>query len=77
MSVNTTVLTVDEMDFGAGPQRTHVFVGCTHHVEGDTLHIVSKANGDRGNVAAFPPGVWRAVVRGQIANAPVALGGAA
>lgn len=69
--MNTTVITVGEVDFGAGAQRRHVFVGCTHHVDDTgTLHIVRKgAGGNSGNVAALAKGEWAAVVRGHIANA--------
>lgn len=75
--MNTIVLTVNEMDFGAGMQRRHTFVGCTHHIDAGTLHIVSQEQGQKGNVAAFAPGEWRGVVRGTVLRAMKAADGAA
>lgn len=61
--MNTIVTTVADIDYGAGPQTSHTFVDCRYKVdEVGALHIY---RGD-GNVAAFAPGEWQTVVRGEI-----------
>jgi len=67
--MNTIVLSVEPLDFGAGPQVRHTFVECTHHIDGGTLHIVSQDPRVKGNVAGFAPGEWRGVVRGTVVQA--------
>lgn len=67
--MNTTVITPEPLDFGAGPQTSHVFIGCAHHVDGvGTLHIIRKSSGERGNVAALAPGMWHAALCGEVVN---------
>lgn len=61
--MNTTVLTVDPVDYGAGPNRKQTFVGCKWHVDdAGTLHVVRQAG---GNCAAFARGMWRMVTDGS------------
>lgn len=65
--MNTTVITVDAADFGAGDCSRITFVDSKYVVDSDdgTLHVYS---GDVGNVGSFPRGSWRAVVRGDVAS---------
>lgn len=62
--MNTTVLTVDAVDFGVGPHEKQTFVDCKWHVDGaGTLYIVRERG--HGNAAAFAAGAWRAVTDGS------------
>lgn len=62
--MNTTVITADAHDFGAGPQHRHTFVDCRWHVDNaGTLHIV-RARGN-GNSAAFAAGAWVSATDGS------------
>lgn len=62
--MNTTVVTVDTYDFGAGPNQRQIFSNCKWHVDQGTVHIVRE--GGRGNVASFAPGAWRAVLSSDV-----------
>jgi hypothetical protein len=62
--MNTTVITVEEADFGVGLSDRVMFVDSKYTVdEQGFLHVFSE--GGVGNVASFPSGSWRAVVRGN------------
>lgn len=64
--MNTTVITFDQIDYGAGPSDRVTFVDSKYVVDTDdgTLHVY---RGD-GNVGSFPHGSWRAVVRGEVVS---------
>lgn len=63
--MDITVITVEPADYGVGESDRVTFVGSKYHVSEDgTLHI--QGGGHQGNVAAFPRGHWRAVVRGDL-----------
>lgn len=70
--MNTTVITTDEHDFGAGRDRRVEFVDCRWKVdERGALHIYQLVN--RGSasplnvpVAAFAPDAWLTVTNGSI-----------
>ena len=63
--MNTTVITAEPHDFGAGKDRRIEFVGCKWKVDDrGALHIF----GDRP-IAAFAPGAWLAATNGQINGA--------
>jgi hypothetical protein len=65
--MNTTVITVEETDFGVGTSDRVTFVDCSWHIdEHGTLHIVRE--GRKGNCGAFAHGSWRAVVEGEMFN---------
>lgn len=62
--MNTTVLTAEPVDFGAGPQARHTFVDCRWHVDDSgTLHSVRERG--QGNSAAFARGCWSSVSDGR------------
>lgn len=65
--MDTTVITVDDADFGAGDCTRITFVDSKYVIDTDdgTLHVY---RGDVGNVGSFPRGSWRAVVRGEIGS---------
>lgn len=63
--MDTIVITTDPADFGAGANDRVTFPRCTWHIDQGTLHI--KQEGDKGNCAAFAPGAWRSVARGNVA----------
>lgn len=61
--MNTTVITADPVDLGAGNHDRVTFVDCKWHVDpAGTLHIV---RGPGGNTAAFANGAWLAVTDGN------------
>lgn len=62
--MNTTVITVDAFDFGAGWNHRQIFPGCKWHVDNGTVHIVRESG--RGNVASFAAGSWLAVLDGGV-----------
>lgn len=64
--MDTTVITVDETDFGVGASDRVTLVDSNFTVDerGD-LFVFRK---ESGNVGAFPSGTWRAVVRGEVAT---------
>jgi hypothetical protein len=62
--MNTTVITVDVTDYGVGETDRVTFVDTKYHKADDgDLHI--QRDND-GNIACFPKGTWRSVVRGRI-----------
>lgn len=62
--MNTTVITSDAFDLGAGEHHRITFVDCKWHVDAaGTLHIVRERG--NGNSAAFAAGAWRAVTDGS------------
>lgn len=61
--MDTTVITVDEADYGVGATDRVTFVDSKYTMgEDGSLHVY---RGQDGNVASFPPGKWRAVIRGN------------
>lgn len=66
--MDTTVITVEELDYGVGKNDRVKFVDCSWHVDNiGTLHI--KRESGRGNCGAFASGTWWAVVEGDIFSA--------
>ena len=63
--MDTTVITVEEADYGVGRTDRAVFPDSQYVVDerGD-LHIHRRDNA--GNVGSFPAGSWRAVIRGNL-----------
>lgn len=73
--MNTTVITVDAHDFGAGRDRRVEFVDCRWKVDDrGALHIYQLAPRGSGApahlpVAAFAPDAWLTVTNGSIHGA--------
>jgi hypothetical protein len=65
-SMDTTVITVGETDYGVGASDRVTFVDSDFMVDerGD-LYVYRKPG---GNVGSFPHSTWRAVVRGEVAD---------
>jgi hypothetical protein len=70
--VDTTVITLEPVDYGAGPTDRVVYHDCKYRVdESGALHVFPRDDPDRtGNVASYAPGAWASVLRGTV----VALG---
>lgn len=61
--MNTTVLTVDALDFGAGPHRKQTFPQCKWTVDqSGALHVIRE--GGRGTAMSFAHGSWRLATDG-------------
>lgn len=61
--MDTTVITVDEADYGVGVTDRVVFVDSKYVIDdAGTLHVHRQSSD--GNVGSFPHGTWRAVLRG-------------
>lgn len=70
--VDTTVITLVPIDYGAGEYDRIVFRDCKYAVDDlGTLNVYPSGDPERiGNVATFAPGQWVSVIRGRV----VALG---
>jgi hypothetical protein len=69
--IDTTVITLETVDYGAGATDRVVFSGCKYRVDDTGTLNVYLTEAGAGNVATFAPGQWASVIRGRI----VALGG--
>lgn len=62
--MNTTVITVDAIDVGAGPDHKLTFVDCKWTVDAvGTLHVIRE--GGRGTAMSFAHGEWRVASDGS------------
>jgi hypothetical protein len=68
--VDTTVITLEPIDYGAGPTDRVVFHDCKFRVDDTgTLHVFPADDTEKvGNVATYAPGQWTAAIRGQIVS---------
>lgn len=64
--MDTTVITAQPEDFGAGSQDRVTFVDAEFVVNEDG-HLFIHRRDQKGNVGAFPHNSWRAVIRGDVA----------
>lgn len=59
-TVNVTVITAEEIDYGTGPARRWVFVNAKYTTDAQDLHVFRDGE---GTIASFPQGSWVSVVR--------------
>ena len=66
--ISVTVITLEQVDYGAGKTDRVVFQGCKYRVDDHgTLNVYQSEQGV-GNVATFAPGQWASVIRGRVVS---------